>query len=166
MQFSHWGTEPDSTGVPSEQLDRIVEASVHVPDGFAVHSRIKRFHIDARLRGYKDGSIDWATAEALALGSLAIEGFNVRLIGEDTQRGTFSHRHAVFIDQNSDTPYTPLVESPYMREQLRGRLEILNSNLAEAGPLAFEYGYSLESPKNLCLWEAQFGDFYNPAQVS
>ena len=121
--------------------------------------------IDSRLKSIEKGKIDWATGEAMALGSLAFEGFNSRLVGEDSERGTFSQRHIVFTDQKTGEPYIPLSESPYMKENLKGRLQVYNTNLSELGTMAYEYGYSLENPKNLVLWEAQFGDFYNPAQL-
>ena len=105
--------------------------------------------------------VDWATAEALAFGSLLLEGHHVRLSGEDTQRGTFSQRHAVLIDQTNQNEYVPLNN---VRPK-QARIEIFNSLLSEAGVLGFEYGYSLADPWTLVLWEAQFGDFANGAQV-
>ena len=105
--------------------------------------------------------IDWATGEALAFGSLLLEGHRVRLSGEDSQRGTFSQRHAVLIDQSNQNEYVPL--NNIAPEQ--AKIEIYNSLLSEAGVLGFEYGYSLADPRTLVLWEAQFGDFANGAQV-
>ena len=105
--------------------------------------------------------IDWATGEALAFGSLLLEGSRVRLSGEDCQRGTFSQRHAVLIDQTNQHEYIPL--NNIAPEQ--AKIEIYNSLLSEAGVLGFEYGYSLADPRTLVLWEAQFGDFANGAQV-
>ena len=105
--------------------------------------------------------IDWATGEALAFGSLLLEGHRVRLSGEDSQRGTFSQRHAVLIDQVNQNEYVPL--NNIARDQ--ARIEIYNSLLSEAGVLGFEYGYTLADPRTLVLWEAQFGDFANGAQV-
>ena len=105
--------------------------------------------------------VDWAGAEAMALGSLLLEGFRVRLTGQDCERGTFAHRHAVVRDAETGFPYVALQNlSPR-----QGTFEIHNSPLSEAGPLGFEYGYSLESPDGLIIWEAQFGDFVNTAQV-
>jgi len=101
----------------------------------------------------------------MAFGSLSCEGFNVRLSGEDSERGTFSQRHAVLVDQEKESSFMPLRDSEYMKTNGKGRMQIINSNLSELGVMAFEYGYSLENPRNLCLWEAQFGDFYNPAQL-
>jgi len=94
------------------------------------------------------------------MGSLVQEGFNVRISGEDVERGTFSQRHAKLVDQENEKTYVPLQQALKSRT---GRFSVNNSNLAENGPMGFEVGYSMESPKNLVLWEAQFGDFYNPA---
>jgi len=105
--------------------------------------------------------IDWATAEALAFGSLLLEGFPVRLSGQDCTRGTFSHRHSAFIDQDTETRYKPL---NHMR-QGQPRYEVIDSMLSEYAVLGFEYGYSLAEPNTLTLWEAQFGDFANGAQI-
>ena len=105
--------------------------------------------------------IDWATGEALAFGSLLIEGNRVRLSGEDVQRGTFSQRHAVLIDQHNQNEYVPLNNI----EPGQAKIEIYNSLLSEAGVLGFEYGYTLADPYSLVLWEGQFGDFANGAQV-
>ncbi len=105
--------------------------------------------------------IDWATGEALAFGSLLLEGHRVRLSGEDSQRGTFSQRHAVLIDQTNQHEYVPL--NNIAPDQ--AKIEIYNSLLSEAGVLGFEYGYTLADPRTLVLWEAQFGDFANGAQV-
>jgi 2-oxoglutarate dehydrogenase complex dehydrogenase (E1) component-like enzyme len=125
-------------------------------------------HITQRLKSIEEDQFDWATAEAMACGSLTMDGYNVRIVGEDVERGTFSHRHAVFHDHESlsGNKFTvPLRDSKFMKEHSKGRFSVLNTNLNELGTMAYEYGYSLESPKNLCLWEAQFGDFYNPAQL-
>jgi len=105
--------------------------------------------------------VDWNGAEFAAIGSLLEEGNNVRISGQDTIRGTFSHRHIGFFDQNTNKLYYPLKNA-----NLKGRLEVNNSALSEYGVLLFDYGYSLENPKNLVIWEAQFGDFYNGAQVN
>jgi 2-oxoglutarate dehydrogenase E1 component len=118
--------------------------------------------MDHRLAAIEAGQgIDWATAEALAFGTLLDEGFTVRMSGQDCKRGTFSQRHAVLIDQENEDEYIPLNN---IREG-QARLEIINSPLSEAGVLGFEYGFSLADPKALVLWEAQFGDFANGAQV-
>ena len=105
--------------------------------------------------------IDWATAEALAFGSLLAEGYNVRLSGQDSERGTFSQRHSVLVDQEDESRYLPL---DHVGEG-QGRFEVINSMLSEEAVLGFEYGYSLAEPRSLVLWEAQFGDFANGAQV-
>ncbi|MGQ3176998.1 MAG: 2-oxoglutarate dehydrogenase E1 component, partial [Blastomonas fulva] len=107
----------------------------------------------------KGEGFDWATGEALAFGSLVSEGYAVRLSGQDSGRGTFSHRHAVWIDQNTGGRYLPLEQVPH------GRFEVLDSPLSEYGVLGFEYGYAMADPKTLVLWEAQFGDFANGAQI-
>lgn len=121
--------------------------------------------IQERKKSIEEGQIDWATAEAMALGSLAFDGFNSRLVGEDSERGTFSQRHLVFHDQVTGEKCMPIRDSQYMQDNLDGRIQVFNTNLCELGTMAYEYGYSLENPKNLCIWEAQFGDFYNPAQL-
>jgi probable 2-oxoglutarate dehydrogenase E1 component DHKTD1 len=166
MQFSTFGKEPESTGYDLEKLEKISDASVEYPTGtFTPHERIQRTHIDARKKLVSSGKIDWATAEVMAIGSLVQEGYNIRLSGEDVERGTFSHRHMLMTDQNTNKKFFPLKSSSYMYETRKGRLRVFNSNLSEYGPMSYEYGYALENPKNLCIWEAQFGDFYNPAQI-
>jgi len=149
------------TAVPIETLSEIGRALTRVPDGFEVNSKILR-----QLRGKREAldageGIDWATAEALAFGSLLVEGSRVRLSGEDCSRGTFSHRHAAWIDQRTEARYLPL---NHIREQ-QELLEIIDSPLSEYGVLGFEYGYAMARPDALVLWEAQFGDFVNGAQV-
>ena len=150
-----------NTGVPIERLREIGDLLTRVPDNFNVHPRIQR-QLDAKKKMFKTGEgFDWATAEALAFGSLLLEGNAVRLSGQDSERGTFSQRHSVLTDQENETKYTPLNnlrfgQAPY---------EVINSPLSEAGVLGFEYGYSLAEPQMLVLWEAQFGDFANGAQV-
>ena len=99
MQFSQWGTEPSDTGVDNDKLLKIAAASTDLPSNFNVHPRLKKMFIDSREKTVQKDIFDWATAEAAALGSLATEGYNVRLVGEDSERGTFSQRHAVFTDQ-------------------------------------------------------------------
>ena len=115
MEFSQWGAEPDQTGYDTEKLIQIGKSTVDLPDSFNVHQRLRKMFIDPRLKSIEKGRIDWATAEAMALGSLAFEGYNTRLVGEDTERGTFSQRHAIFTDQETSMPYSPLRESPYMK---------------------------------------------------
>jgi 2-oxoglutarate dehydrogenase E1 component len=151
----------EATAVPAPTLREIGAALTHVPDGFALNPKIMR-QLEAKAQAIETGDgIDWATGEALAFGSLLLEGSRIRLSGEDTQRGTFSQRHAVLIDQTNQNEYTPLNNiSP-----AQAKIEIYNSLLSEAGVLGFEYGYSLADPRTLVLWEAQFGDFANGAQV-
>ncbi len=167
----HWSgmSQPDpeaeriehATAVTAETLKRIGTALTSVPAGFEVHPRIRR-QLEAKREMLESGQgIDWATGEALAFGSLLLEGHRVRLSGEDSQRGTFSQRHAVLVDQENQNEYVPL--NNIARDQ--ARIEIYNSLLSEAGVLGFEYGYTLADPRTLVLWEAQFGDFANGAQV-
>jgi 2-oxoglutarate dehydrogenase E1 component len=151
----------DATAVDAATLHRIGMALAHVPDGFAVNPKIAR-QLEAKRTMIETGEgIDWATGEALAYGALLQEGHRVRLSGEDCQRGTFSQRHAVLIDQDNQNEYVPL--NNITPDQ--AKIEIYNSLLSEAGVLGFEYGYSLADPRTLVLWEAQFGDFANGAQV-
>jgi probable 2-oxoglutarate dehydrogenase E1 component DHKTD1 len=154
MVFSHVGKNDDSTGYDIDNLTKIGQASVEVPETFNAHQRLVRTHIEARLKSIKKDSIDWATAEAMAFGSLNQEGYNVRFSGEDVERGTFSHRHMKIIDQVDESVHCPLKHSKYMQETSKGRISINNSNLAECGPMGFEVGYSMESPNNMVLWEA------------
>jgi 2-oxoglutarate dehydrogenase E1 component len=132
-----------------------------VPQAFHVHRTIQRF-LDARAKTIETGQgIDWATAEALAFCSLLLEGHPVRLSGQDSERGTFSQRHSVLIDQVNEDRYTPFNHI----SDRQARFEVINSMLSEEAVLGFEYGYSLAEPNALTLWEAQFGDFANGAQV-
>jgi 2-oxoglutarate dehydrogenase E1 component len=149
------------TGVAIETLKDIGEKISAVPKGFHVHRTIQRF-LDARAKAVKTGmGIDWTTGEALAFGTLLLEGTPVRLSGQDSERGTFSQRHSVLIDQETEDRYIPF---NHLRDP-QGRFEVINSMLSEEAVLGFEYGYSLAEPKALTLWEAQFGDFANGAQV-
>jgi 2-oxoglutarate dehydrogenase E1 component len=149
------------TGLPVDKLKQLGEALAKVPDGFNVHKTIQRF-MDGRKKMIDSGDgIDWAMGEALAFGSLVDEGHRVRLSGQDCERGTFSSRHSVLIDQENETRYKPL---NHIREG-QGKYEVINSMLSEEAVLGFEYGYSLSEPNALTLWEAQFGDFANGAQV-
>ncbi|MFL5042525.1 MAG: 2-oxoglutarate dehydrogenase E1 component [Xanthobacteraceae bacterium] len=149
------------TGVAVEELKEIGRKITAVPKDFHVHRTIQRF-LDARAKTIETGEgIDWSTAEALAICSLLAEGFPVRLSGQDTERGTFSQRHSVLIDQQSEQRYIPF---NHLTER-QGRFEVINSMLSEEAVLGFEYGYSLAEPNALTMWEAQFGDFANGAQV-
>ncbi|MFD2647010.1 2-oxoglutarate dehydrogenase E1 component [Devosia albogilva] len=156
------GPRRGETGVEIDKLTEIGTALTRVPEGFNIHRTVKRF-MDNRLAAIQSGEgIDWATAEALAFGTLVTEGHPVRLSGQDVERGTFSQRHSVLNDQQVDgKSYTPLNNlSPD-----QSRYEVINSMLSEEAVLGFEYGYSLAEPNALTLWEAQFGDFANGAQV-
>ncbi|MDQ4135993.1 MAG: 2-oxoglutarate dehydrogenase E1 component, partial [Pseudomonadota bacterium] len=149
------------TGVAIETLREIAGALTGVPEGFNVHRTIQRF-LDNRRKMIETGEgLDWAFAEALAFGSLLLEGHRVRLSGQDVERGTFSQRHSVLVDQENEARYTPL---NHIREE-QARYEVINSMLSEEAVLGFEYGYTLSEPNALTLWEAQFGDFANGAQV-
>ncbi|PVF93043.1 putative oxoglutarate dehydrogenase precursor [Serendipita vermifera] len=150
---------PD-TGVDKDTLLKVGKASVAIPSGFNMHERLRR-HISARVKSLDTGSgINWATAESLAFGSLMSEGFDVRISGQDVGRGTFSHRHAMFVDQKNENVIVPLNDNIS-----GGRLELANSSLSEFAVLGFEYGMSWDTPDLLPIWEAQFGDFFNGAQV-
>lgn len=107
-------------------------------------------------------TIDWSTAETLAIGSLLLQGFNVRISGQDVGRGTFSQRHGIFVDQMSARTHVPLNE---LEPDQPGQFEVCNSLLSEEAVLGYEYGFALDNPKNLVIWEAQFGDFFNGAQI-
>ncbi|KAI7865022.1 oxoglutarate dehydrogenase, E1 component [Spinellus fusiger] len=149
------------TGVAADVLEAIGLASV-TPKGIKVHPRLKKYHIDSRLKKLEQKKgLDWATAEALAFGSLLKEGHGVRISGQDVGRGTFSQRHAMFVCQDTENAVIPLNE---MGGQQR-LLEVANSPLSEFAVMGFEYGMSIETPKNLVIWEAQFGDFFNGAQI-
>jgi 2-oxoglutarate dehydrogenase E1 component len=149
------------TAVPVELLREIGSALTRVPEGFHLNPKIAR-QLDQKRQSLERGEgIDWATAEALAIGSLCAEGTFVRLSGQDSGRGTFSQRHAVLVDQETEDRFVPL---NHVRDGQAG-FEILDSPLSEAAVLGFEYGYSLAEPHALIMWEAQFGDFANGAQV-
>jgi 2-oxoglutarate dehydrogenase E1 component len=149
------------TGVSLDTLTRVGNAISAVPEGFNVHKTIQRFMDNRRKMVETGDGLDWAMGEAMAFGTLADEGHRVRLSGQDCERGTFSQRHSVLIDQETEARYTPL---NHIREG-QGRYEVINSMLSEEAVLGFEYGYSLSEPNALTMWEAQFGDFANGAQV-
>ncbi|MCF3935982.1 2-oxoglutarate dehydrogenase E1 component [Acuticoccus sp. M5D2P5] len=150
-----------STGVAEDELKEIGEKLTEVPEGFNVHRTIKRFLENRRKMMETGKGIDWATAEALAFGSLLRDGYPVRLSGQDVERGTFSQRHSVLYDQENEERYIPLNN---VGEDQK-RYEVINSMLSEEAVLGFEYGFSLAEPNALVAWEAQFGDFANGAQV-
>ena len=149
------------TGVATETLREVGRGLVTVPEGFRLNPKIAR-QLEAKRAAIESGEgIDWATAEALAIASLCAEGTHVRMSGQDSGRGTFSHRHAVLVDQETEERYVPI---NHVRAG-QAPFEIVDSPLSEAGVVGFEYGYSLADPRTLVLWEAQFGDFANGAQV-
>jgi 2-oxoglutarate dehydrogenase E1 component len=157
-RFTH---KPVETAVSAAIIDQVVKALTTVPENFKLHPKIKRF-IDGRAEAHKNGGpYDWGMGEALAFGTLLLDGSPVRLSGQDCERGTFTHRHAVFNDTETGAKYTAL-------NQISGQQAkfcVYNSLLSEAAVLGFDYGYSMDYPQMLCIWEAQFGDFANGAQV-
>src|SRR5881396_2018597 len=149
------------TGLTRGKLAEIADGLVRVPDGFHVHPKIVKLLQQRAEMGHGKRAVDYGFAEALAFGSLLLEGTPVRLTGQDSQRGTFNQRHAVLVDSETEEEYLPLAHlAPN-----QGFCEIYNSSLSEAGCLGFEYGFSRDYPEALVLWEAQFGDFANGAQV-
>ncbi len=149
------------TGVAGDVLKKVGKALVAAPQGFHLHKTIARL-LEAKAKMFETGEgFDWATAEALAFGTLLDEGMDIRLSGQDSTRGTFSHRHAAFVDQENEERYYPL---NHIRDG-QGQFEVIDTLLSEEAVLGFEYGYSTAEPKSLVLWEAQFGDFANGAQV-
>ncbi len=158
-KHSDYGQE--KTGVSAKILEKIGAALCEIPENFKINAKIKR-QIEAKKEMLKSGkNIDWSLGEALAFGTLLAEKIAVRLSGQDSCRGTFSHRHAVLKDQETEEKFVPL---NHVGENQAG-FEVINSNLSEFAVLGFEYGYSLVDPNNLVIWEAQFGDFANGAQV-
>ena len=150
-----------ATSVRADVLAEVGHGLTATPQGFNVHPKIAKLLEGRAEMAAGHRPVDWGMGEALAYGTLAWEGVRVRLSGQDVRRGTFSHRHAVLFDQQTGQPYSPL---SHLREG-QGVVEICDSPLSEAGVLGFEYGYSLEMPDGLIIWEAQFGDFVNAAQV-
>ncbi len=152
---------PGDTAIAPETLAEVGAALTRVPDGFDLHKTVGR-QLEAKREMFATGKgFDWATAEALAFGSLLTEGFPVRLAGQDCTRGTFSQRHSAFIDQTTEERFYPL---NHIREG-QSRYEVIDSMLSEYAVLGFEYGFSLSEPNALVMWEAQFGDFANGAQI-
>ena len=150
------------TGVDVAVLKEIGDKITKAPEGFNVHRTIQRF-LENRRKAIETGEgLDWATAEALAFGSLQLEGHRIRLSGQDCERGTFSQRHSVLIDQETEARFKPL---NHIRPGAQAKYEVINSMLSEEAVLGFEYGYSMSEPNTLTMWEAQFGDFANGAQV-
>ena len=149
------------TGAPKQVLDGVLKQLSSYPQGFMVHPKLLRqFEVRDALIA-KDGDVDWATAEALAIGSLLIEGTSVRLAGQDTRRGTFSHRHSTLVDYLDERRWVPIAEIP----GAAGRFWVYDSLLSEYAAMGFEYGYAHANQKALVMWEAQFGDFVNGAQI-
>jgi 2-oxoglutarate dehydrogenase E1 component len=155
------GSEEPTTAIPLERLDELNRLLLEVQEGFTVHPKLRK-QLERRLDALgEEGGIDWAQAEAFALGSLVTEGTPVRLTGQDTERGTFAHRHLVLHDAETGEKYAPIQHLP----GAQAPFEVYNSPLSEAACVGFEYGYAGACPKGLVLWEAQFGDFVNGAQV-
>ena len=151
----------EPTAVKADQLQQVGKALVTTPEGFAVNGKIVR-QLEAKKEMFASGQgVDWATGEALAFGTLLLEGHKVRLSGQDCGRGTFSQRHAALYDQQTEGKYVSLNHI----DGATAQLEVLDSPLSEAAVLGFEYGYALAEPQSLVLWEGQFGDFANGAQV-
>ncbi len=148
------------TGVARETLDRIFAALDSQPEHFSIHPKLAR-QFDTRRKMWEGGEVDWGLAESLAFGSLLLEGIDVRLAGQDSRRGTFAHRHATLHDHLTGEEYVPLANIA----EDQGKLWIYDSLLSEYAALGFEYGYSVENPKAMVAWEAQFGDFVNGAQI-
>jgi 2-oxoglutarate dehydrogenase E1 component len=152
---------PGATALKPDTMAEIGAALTRVPEGFDIHKTVAR-QLEAKAKMFETGKgFDWATAEALAFGGLAVEGFPVRLSGQDCTRGTFSQRHSAFIDQTTEERHYPL---NHIRAG-QARYEVIDSMLSEYAVLGFEYGYSLSEPNALTMWEAQFGDFANGAQI-
>jgi 2-oxoglutarate dehydrogenase E1 component len=153
------GRRNTATAIDEAELKSLGEVLTTLPEGFAAHRTLQRI-LDAKREMFASGAgFDWATGEALAFGSLLTDGNGVRLSGQDSGRGTFSQRHAVWVDQKTGDKYIPLCHVD------PGRFEVRDSPLSEFGVLGFEYGYSISDPRTLVLWEAQFGDFANGAQT-
>ena len=148
------------TAVPPERIAELNEQLLRVPESFTVNAKLLK-QLERRRDAIREGGIDWGQAEALAFATLLGEGIPIRLSGQDTERGTFSHRHAVLHDPVTGETFTPLQNLP----SASASFEIYNSPLSEYAPVAFEYGYSVAAPDALVLWEAQFGDFINGAQI-
>jgi 2-oxoglutarate dehydrogenase E1 component len=165
------------TGFPLDKLSAIGIKMATIPETVSIHPQLAKIFKARKETIVSGAGIDWGTAESLAFGALLLEGNHVRLTGQDVQRGTFSHRHAVVIDQKTGESYTPLnhlakyalPQAPLNKNEqppdVQAEFTCRNSILSEYGVLGFEMGYSLENPNTLVLWEAQFGDFVNGAQV-
>ena len=150
-----------STAVDANRLRELNEELLAVPEGFTVHPKLAK-QLERRAVTIEEGGIDWGQAEALAFASLLVEGLPVRLSGQDTERGTFSHRHLVLHDAENGRRWAPMQHLA----DATASFEVFNSPLSEFACVGFEYGYSVAAPESLVLWEAQFGDFVNGAQTS
>ncbi len=160
---THW-SEESRTAVPAEQIRKLSERLTEVPEGFGVHRAIDKVLKARREMGEGQAPLDWGMGETLAYATLLLDGYNVRLDGQDSGRGTFVHRHAVLHDQAASDPaseeYLPLAHL----SAAQGHVEVIDSTLSEEAVMAFEYGYATSAPDSLVIWEAQFGDFANGAQ--
>ena len=163
-QFCQKDSELVTGLADSQDVNSILKASIKLPEKFSIHPRLNQYFINGRLNLLQKGLVDWPGAEIAAFGSLLTDGYNVRISGQDVTRGTFSQRHIGLVDQDTNNVYYPLADKNNF-QKLNARLEVNNSSLSEMAVMLFEYGYSLESPKNFVIWEAQFGDFVNGAQV-
>ncbi len=159
---SRYTPEPVETGVPRERLQHVADTLNTVPEGFEAHPKLKRL-VEQRLAQFAEDRIDWAFAESLAFGALLLEGYPIRLSGEDSARGTFSQRHARWWDSSTQKP-TSYVPLRHLTAD-QASFSVYDSPLSEFAVLGFDYGYSIAHPRILVLWEAQFGDFVNGAQV-
>lgn len=160
-QQPNYSFEPINTAVDKKTLTKVAKALSHTPDSFTPHAKIQR-QLDAKWKNFQAGeNFDWALGEALGFGTLLNQGIPIRLSGQDSERGTFSHRHAVLYSPENRESYTPLKNI----DEKQATFCVHNSALSEAAVLGFDYGYSTDYPQMLCIWEAQFGDFVNGAQV-
>ena len=151
---------PD-TSISKKAADALIQGLNKIPDGFVPLKKVQKYLEERKRLSLEEKKLDWAAAELMAYGSILTEGKDIRLSGEDVKRGTFTHRHAVITDENTDKEYCRLSNLA----DKQGRFFVYNSHLSEYGVLGFEYGYSLPSPETLVIWEAQFGDFTNGAQI-
>jgi 2-oxoglutarate dehydrogenase E1 component len=151
------------TDISLKRLSELNEGLLQLPDDFNLHPKLKRT-MQRRRKAFADpdeATIDWGTSEALAMASILADGTAIRLTGQDVERGTFSQRHAVLHDEKTGHPFIPLQALP----QARAAFEVHNSPLSEAAALGFEYGYNVQAPERMVIWEAQYGDFINGAQT-
>ena len=154
---------PD-TSVSKKTVAQLIKGLTKIPEGFVPLRKVQKYLDERRKLMQEENKLDWAAAELMAYGSILLEEKDIRLSGEDVKRGTFTHRHAVITDENTDKEYCRLCNLTE-KDEKQGRFFVYNSHLSEYGVLGFEYGYSLPSPETLVIWEAQFGDFTNGAQI-